>query len=456
MEEHIDLFQKIITKIQDKVDYADIISLKGNSNSILMKDNKFQNIDSGITTGARIRVLKNGAWGFAYTNDISKLEEITENAIKISNSLSGEVELAEADIIEDKVKANSKIKASDIDIDEKKELIEDANKASNVGSVVSTTASYLDVESEDFFINTEGSQILNESSRIMLSLNAVASNGEIMQFSHDSLGGTKGYEILKNADIETFGRKIGEKATDLLDATPAPSGRFDIIADNLLTGVFIHEAVGHATEADLMLIDDSVLKDKMNTKIGSDIVNIFDDASNKDAFGYYPYDVEGVKTSKNQLVKNGELVSMLSSRETAAKFGRRSSGNARSAISDQPIVRMSNTYLAPGDMSFEELLEDVKDGIYLKGSRGGQVDTGKGNFQFNATEAYKIENGELKDHYRDVSLSGNILETLMGVDAIGSDFKLSVGFCGKDGQTAPVGDGGPHTKILNAMVGGSS
>jgi TldD protein len=117
---------------------------------------------------------------------------------------------------------------------------------------------------------------------------------------------------------------------------------------------------------------------------------------------------------------------------------------------------MSNTYLAPGDMSFEELLEDIKDGIYLKGSRGGQVDTGKGNFQFNATEAYKIENGELKDHYRDVSLSGNILETLMGVDAIGSDFKLSVGFCGKDGQTAPVGDGGPHTKILNAMVGGSS
>ena len=88
------------------------------------------------------------------------------------------------------------------------------------------------------------------------------------------------------------------------------------------------EAVGHATEADLMLIDDSVLKDKMNTKIGSDIVNIFDDASNKDAFGYYPYDVEGVKTSKNQLVKNGELVSMLSSRETAAKFGRRSQLNS--------------------------------------------------------------------------------------------------------------------------------
>lgn len=277
-----------------------------------------------------------------------------------------------------------------------------------------------------------------------------------MQFNHGSLGGVKGFEIIKNADLESFGRKIGEKATELLDAKPAPSGRFPIVADNLLTGVFIHEAVGHAVEADLVLQDDSILHDQMNKKIGSDIVNIFDDSSNKDGFGYYPYDAEGVKTQKNQLVKNGELVSFLSSRESAGKLGIPLTGNARSSISDQPIVRMSNTYLQPGDLSFEELIEDIKDGIYLKGSRGGQVDTGKGIFQFNATEAYKIENGELKDHYRDVSLSGNILETLKCVDAIGSDFKLSVGFCGKGGQSVPVRDGGPHTRILNAMVGGSS
>ena len=154
----------------------------------------------------------------------------------------------------------------------------------------------------------------------------------------------------------------------------------------------------------------------MNKKIGTDIVNIYDDSSYKDGFGYYPYDVEGVKTRKNQIVKNGELVSFLTSRESAGKLGIPLTGNARSSVSDQPIVRMSNTFLEPGDLSFEELTEDIKDGIYLKGSRGGQVDTGKGIFQFNATEAYKIENGELKDHFRDVSLSGNILETLKGVD----------------------------------------
>ena len=219
--------------------------------------------------------------------------------------------------------------------------------------------------------------------------------------------------------------------------------------------MFIHEALGHAVESDLILQNDSILKGKLNEKIGSDIVNIVDDPT-KDGFGYYAYDVEGVKTHKNQLVKDGELVSLLSSRESSTKLNMTSSGNARSSISDQPIVRMSNTYLEPGDLSFEELIEDIPDGIYLKGSRGGQVDTGKGIFQFNAVESYEIKNGEIGQTLRDVSLSGNILETLKNVDGLGNDFKLSVGFCGKGGQVAPVGDGGPHTRILNAMVGGSS
>lgn len=456
MEEHIDLFKSILNKIEDKVDYADIRAGTGNNTSITMKDNQIQDINTGLSTVARIRVLNNGTWGFATTNDFSKLEEISEKAIKISNSLKGDITLAECDIIEDTVAIEQKIKLSDVSIEEKKEIIQDANKASNVGNVISTTVRYGDAESKTAFLSSEGSCILTDNARVSLSLNAVASNGELIQFHHDSLGGVKGFEVLKNADIESFGRKVGEKATELLDAKPAPSGRFTIIADNSLTGVFIHEAVGHAVEADLVLQDDSILHDQMNKKIGSDIVNIYDDSSNKDGFGYYPYDVEGVKTRKNQIVKDGELISYLSSRESAGKLDIPLTGNARSSISDQPIVRMSNTYLQPGDLSFDELIEDIKDGIYLKGSRGGQVDTGKGIFQFNASEAYKIENGELKDHFRDVSLSGNILETLKCVDAIGSDFKLSVGFCGKGGQTAPVGDGGPHTRILNAMVGGSS
>ena len=454
MEEYIDLFEKIIAKTIPQVDYMDVRAGMSNNTSILMKDGDVDEINTGISLGARIRVLKNGAWGFAYTTDLSKLNEITDTAIQLSNSLTGDVELSESEVIKDKVKVDVKIPFKDISIEEKKEIMKDANDAASIEKVNSTTVSYSDGEINEIFMNSEGSEIQTFTSKIRMALNASATDGEIIQFGHGSIGGVKGFELIRETDIEGFGREIGEKAVRLLEAEAAPSGKYPVIADPQLTGVLIHEALGHAVEADLILQNDSILKDKMGEMIASDIVNIFDDASLKDGFGYYPYDVEGVKTKPNQLVKDGKLVSLLNSRETASKFGMKSSGNARSIISDQPIVRMSNTYLQPGDSSFEELFEDVDDGIYLKGSRGGQVDTGKGIFQFNAAEGYLIKNGEITTPLRDVSLSGNILETLKNIDAIGNDFELSVGFCGKDGQTAPVGDGGPHTRILNALVGG--
>ncbi|MBR2557688.1 MAG: TldD/PmbA family protein [Methanobrevibacter sp.] len=454
MEEHTELFKKVIDKTLPKVDYIDIRAGSGDNTSILMKDGNVQEINTGKSLGIRIRVLNNGAWGFAYTTDISKIDEITQTAMKLSNSLKGDVELSECEVINDKIAVDVKIPFNDISIEEKKEIMKEANDSATIQKVNSTTVMYGDSQVNELFMNSEGSNIQINTSRVRMALNAAASDGEIIQFGHGSIGGVKGFEVIAGTDIEEFGRKIGEKAVRLLDAKPAPSGQFPVIADPELTGVLVHEALGHAVEGDLILQNDSILKDKLGSKIASDIVNIFDDASMKDGFGYYPYDVEGIKTKPNQLVKDGELVSLLNSRETASKLNMKSSGNARSIISEKPIVRMSNTYLQPGDMSFEELIEEIPDGIYLKGSRGGQVDTGKGIFQFNAAEGFKIENGELATPLRDVSLSGNILETLKNVDAIGNDFKLSVGFCGKDGQTAPVGDGGPHTRILNALVGG--
>lgn len=454
MEEYINLFENVIEKTTPKVDYVDIRSGISDSTSILMKDGTVEEINSGMSLGARIRVLNNGAWGFAYTTDLSKINDITETAIELSKSLEGNVKLSESNVIKDNVEVDVKIPFKDISVDEKKEIMKEASDAATIEKVNSTTAGYSDIETRELFMNSEGSEIQVKTSRVRLALNASATNGEIIQFGHGSLGGVKGFEVISEKDIEEFGRNIGEKAVRLLDAKPAPSGRFPVIADNELTGVLIHEALGHAVEGDLILQNDSILKGKLGEQIASDIVNIFDDATIKDGFGYYPYDVEGVKTKPNQLVKDGKLISLLNSRETATEFDMQSSGNARSIIADKPIVRMSNTYLQPGDNSFEELLEDIPNGIYLKGSRGGQVDTGKGIFQFNAAEGYLIENGELKTPLRDVSLSGNILETLKNIDAIGNDFKLSVGFCGKGGQTAPVGDGGPHTRILNALVGG--
>lgn len=450
-----DIFHTVLKKLENTVDYADIRAGESINNSIVMKDSKIDNVDTGNDFSIGIRVLQNGAWGFAYTTDINKVQEAADKATMLANQLSSDVELSQTKANEDRVKTNAKIQIEDLTIEDKINLIKEADDVAKIDGIVSTNISFSESQSNSILLSTDGTNIQSENNRIVLSMNSVADNGQVMQFGHESIGGVQGFELIENSDLESFGRGISEKALSLLDAKQAPSGDFPVIFDPELTGVFIHEALGHASEADIILRNDSILKDKIGQKIGSELITVVDDATRKDGFGHFAYDVEGSNSNKNVLVENGVLKTVLSSRESAKKLGLESSGNARSSIKNQPLVRMSNTYIKPGDSSFDEMIEDMHEGIYLKGSRGGQVDTGKGIFQFNAVEAYKIENGELSTHLRDVSLSGSTLDILNNVDAVGSDFKLNVGFCGKDGQTVPVGDGGPHIRVSKATVGGA-
>ena len=451
----VDYFQKVIRKLESKVEYADIRVKNSVNNSIVLKDGKIDNVDTGINYAIGIRVLQNGAWGSAFTSDIEKVEQVAENATTIANQLKSDVKLTTTNPEEDIVKSKAKIKIEDITIEDKISTMKELHKIAQKDQIQSTNISLSESQSSDLIISSEGTNILSDNNRTVLSMNSVASNGEVMQIGHKSLGGVQGFEIIKNADLESFATGISDKAISLLDAKTPPSGDFPVILDPELAGVFIHEALGHASEADIILQNDSILKGRLGQKIGSELVTVIDDASIETGFGYYPYDVEGTKSEKTTLVENGVFKSVLSSRDTASKVGDgESSGNARSSVSNKPLVRMSNTYIKPGESSFEELIEDLPNGIYLKGSRGGQVDTGKGIFQFNAVEAYNIEKGELGDHLRDVSLSGTTLDILNNITGVGSDFNLSVGFCGKDGQTVPVGDGGPHIRVSRATVGG--
>ncbi|MCE7698723.1 MAG: TldD/PmbA family protein, partial [Methanobacterium paludis] len=322
----LDLLKKTITFLEKRADYTDIRVNESYNTAIIMKDSKIQEIRSGSDLGGCIRVLKGGAWGFAFTNQISKIGEAAESALKLANSLQSDVELSDARPEVDTVKCRAKLKPSDVSMDEKKEIMSDADSAAKIPKVVSTTVNYVDTEGTTTFLNSEGSFLTIEESRVAMFLNAVASDEGIIQFGHKSIGGAKGFEAVKNEDIEKFGRTAASKAVRLLKANSPPSGSFPVVLDSELTGVFIHEALGHATEADLILQNDSILKGKMGTQIGSKLVTIVDDAS-MDAFGYYPYDAEGVKTRENVLVKDGTLVSLMSSRETASKLGITPSGS---------------------------------------------------------------------------------------------------------------------------------
>ncbi len=284
-------------------------------------------------------------------------------------------------------------------------------------------------------------------------ISAVAQSEGIYQIGRESRFGVIGFEFFKKHNAFELARKAADTAVELLSAKTPKAGTYPVILDQELAGVFIHEAVGHAVEADHVLEGNSILTGKIGEQIASPLITVYDDPSLHE-YGYYPFDDEGAESKRTTLIEDGVLKSFLHSRESAGQLGG-VSRNSRAQGYARPVIRMSNTFIAPDGMKFEEMLAELKDGIYLKGSRGGQVNPGEGVFQFNAERGFMVENGEITMPLRDVSLSGHTLEILNNVAAVGNDREMNSGRCGKAGQLVPVSDGAPHVLVRKAMVGGS-
>jgi TldD protein len=349
-----------------------------------------------------------------------------------------------------------KVDPQDVDIDDKKELAADVDRAArSVAGISSVTASYSDGTQWTRYMNTEGADITSSVTRCLCQAEIIAREGGSAVGYRARVGATGGYEVFSREDPVARAGRAGRAAMRILGAGRPPKGKTTVVADPDLTGVFAHEALGHAAEADLVLSGDSILKGRLGRRIGAKGIDIIDDPTLKWGFGSFPFDDEGMKGKRKFLVRDGILEEFITSRETAGELGLQPNGGARAeGFDSRPLVRMSNTMVRPGDHSKEELIEGVKKGILALGTRGGQVDTAKGRFQFNAQEAFLIEKGEVTRPLKDVSLSGDTLRVLRNIDALGRTMKFgSPGFCGK-GQMVPVGDGGPYARIRNVIVGG--
>jgi TldD protein len=455
--------QKVLDKARDLgAEYCDIRTVKSSGTSLEVKDGELKKAIVGSEEGASIRVLYHGAWAFSATNDLTDAQLIAtlETAYKLaklsSTKILEKIQLAEVDVTQAREIWQPKIDPGDISIDDKYDLIRDLDKAIHeYEGILTVTTGYSDGTSTTHFASTEGADNLTGLTRTVAQANLVAKKDSDIIGIRTRIGGTQGYEIFKVHDPIEKGRQVAESALRILGADRPPSGRLTVIADPDLTGVFAHEALGHAVEADHIVTGESVLIDKIGNQIASKIVTIVDDPTIQGAFGSFPYDDEGVPAQRKVLIENGILKAYIHNRETAFKLGAIPNGGARAeSYAARPLVRMSNTLIEPGDHKFDELVEDIKSGIYAKGTRGGEVDPTKGSFQFNAQEAFLIENGEVTKPLRDVSLSGFILETMKAIDAVGDTSELGdPGFCGK-GQFIPVGDGGPHIRIREIIVGG--
>ncbi len=435
-------------------EFYDIRVLQGSRTRIILDNGKLEEIAEAPFEGAAVRALSRGAWGFVTSDNVDDLGEEIDLARRIARKIDRQedLELACAPPGKSQVVAVKK-DPKNLSLDEKVALLREIENAAKVKGVSSTQAVYSEMNMLLHYKSSEGLDLESRMTRMGFFISAVAHRNGVYQTDGEGRSGVGGLEIFERQDPIALAREVGETAVALLDAGAPKGGSYPVILDQELAGVFVHEAVGHATEGDIILEGDSCLEGKLGQKIGSELVTVKDDPSLMQN-GYYPFDDEGSLAQETVLVENGTLKSFLNSRETAARLGG-VPRNARAEGTDRPVVRMSNTYIANGDWKLEEILEELGNGVYLAGSRGGQVSTGEGVFQFNAKRGYLVENGERTKLLRDVSLSGKILETLMHVKAVANDLKFNSGRCGKAGQLVPVSDGSPHLLVEHATVGGA-
>ena len=458
-----ELLTKITTASQKfGAQYAEVRAQKLAKTMFTMKEGRVEAAKQGVENGVALRVLVNGAWGFASVGSL-EAQVLTEAILDASamakaasSRLKNPIKIAQTTPVEDHVEIKSRKKPSDISIEDKIKTASETTKVTLKWDkrIKSCTVDYLDVAGTSFFANSEGSYIEQDKLYVWSKVTASALQNGVFTSSREEMGSTSGYELFDVETPEAVGERLAKRAVNQLGAKAPKGGSFPVVLGPNVVGVFVHEAFGHLAEADLALAG-GVLADNMGKKIASDLVTFYDDGTINGAFGSFKYDDEGVPAKKTLLIQDGVVKGLMHNRETAQKFNAEPTGNARAEdFRVEPIIRMRNTYMAPRGRSFEELFEGVKEGYFFKSFRGGQANL-DGTFQVGIQEAYEIINGELGEPVRDASISGNTLETLLKVDAVGKDFELNAGRCGK-GQTAFIGDGGPHIRVSEVTVGGSA
>ncbi|MCB1167032.1 MAG: TldD/PmbA family protein [Leptospiraceae bacterium] len=419
------------------------------------------------TEGAGIRVLINGAWGFASTSDLSRagLEKAVSRATNMARAMSPRkkqpAELGSTDrLARGDFTLSGYFELDKMDLEEKFETVRSSeeNLRKSSKGIETGVCQYTEVFEEKYIFNTDGSDCWIRLVRPEFRFLAYANDGSKIARGYDSVGATGGWECMfQNRSLEGFIETASSGALDLLKAPAASGGRKKVILAPSMVGLLSHEAIGHTVEADFVQAG-SVAQGKLGEMVASELVNLCDSGASeyaRHAGGEMPVDDEGVLTERTKIIENGRLVGYLHNRESAHRFETAPTGNARAwEFSDEPLIRMRNTYIAPGSDDLNEMIQGIDDGFFIDGPEGGQADA-TGEFMFGASRVRRIVDGKLAETVQKVTVSGNAFSVLKSIDAVSSDFRwdLGSGHCGK-GQPAKVDAGGPYIRC-ELLVGGS-
>ncbi|MDB9348902.1 TldD/PmbA family protein [Nodularia spumigena] len=454
------ILSDLISRYSPRVDYLVIRLEQSEGTDILLRGDQVETLSEGIAIGGHIRACYKGGWGFTSFNQLASIKERIEEAIAAARMVGDEKTIL-APIEPVQAVCQLPLTGSDprkIPVWQKKELCDrytDILKSVDP-RITTTSVRYNDSAQKVIIATSEGTLIQQSWVDMEMRFAATARNGETVQTGKETTGSRTAYEDLTALDEQVKG--AAQRAIAALTIPTVKGNTYTVVIDPILTGLFVHEAFGHLSEADMAYENPDLLEVMtIGRRFGTEELQIFDGAAPEGHRGSYFYDDEGTPSTTTQLIKDGILVGRLHSRETAGKLEEAPTGNARCLnYHFNPIVRMTNTWIQRGKTPVADLFSDIKSGVYARNWLGGM--TNGEMFTFSAGEAWMIRNGKIAEPVRDVTLSGNAFQTLADIEAIGDDFYWDEsGGCGKSGQNGlAVGCGGPSLRIRDVVVGGES
>ncbi len=455
-----------------KIEYAEVRAHSRENEQLVMKNGILDAYASRVDSGFCVRVLAKGGLGFAATNKWTKKEAkaIVDIAYKYASMAKrkDKIKFAEEKNVKKSWKVEEKKKIHNVPAETRIETLTALDKElTSQGINVPARILQLSMNLvEKYFVNTEGSVISSYIPRIAsFSFITVVENGKPEQ-AYKQFGYAGGWEAFNRWKMnEQMIKEAKVLQRVIKEAKPVKPGKMDLICGPEVTGIAAHESCGHPMEADRILGREMSQAGRsfiypsshfwLKTKIGSPVVTIVDDPTIKNSYGYYEYDDEGIKARRRYLYKKGVINEFLHNRETAAKMNTRSNGSSRAINYDrEAIVRMANTFVEPGKMTEEELLEDVKTGVYMRSFTEWNIDDKRFNQRYVGREAYWIEKGQLKH-----PVARPVIETTTqifwtAVDAVSKKVEYDAATCGKGDpmQGVPVYTGGPSIRLRGVYV----
>jgi TldD protein len=444
-------------------DYADLFFEHTLDNMLVLRDGNVNSTSSNIDFGVGVRVIKGDQTGYAYTENVTLPEMV--KAARTASRIAKDANLERVLNINESVIKNSyyQIASSweDTGVKEKKPFLQKINdrifdldkRVSRVIVSQSDTTSYI------LFFNSEGTLMHDYRPMGTIGTTCVMEQNGRMENGRAARAFRMGAEFLTEDLVETIAQETVKQTALMFEAITPKGGEMPVVMGAGGSGILLHEAIGHAFEADFNRKNTSIFSDKLGKKVCDSQISVLDDGTIPFNRGSVNVDDEGVLGQKTYIVKEGILNSYLHDRISARHYDVSPTGNGRrQSFRFAPIPRMRATYMENGNVREADLISSVKNGIFVDNFTNGQVQIGAGDFTFFVKSGYLIENGKLTQPIKDINIIGNGPKALADITMVGDNYKMDNGTwtCGKDGQSCPVTCGMPSVLVSKLTVGGEN